>query len=262
MQPNIDQILAYEIKKEIADRYFGFRKLIEDDKQSLEEKVRQYSFILEKRIVFDLLRIYTMLADDVLIMDFLEIVGLDSEYFYAPALHGSELVNRRVFEGVRFRGFSRKAGFFNLLMDCYERLTAHSEMYRHKFAELMEMRTLIADEIRQFYRQNDLGTILGFLHSLGNRERCRGMDGGMEIGLVTELEKKMAVTPPLPIEQYLPVVPPLPLLAEIRAPLKELAGRAWKQSGGDHIPGFSEYRPLLSRLFVGSRTGRRSEDRK
>jgi len=30
MPQDIDQVLAIEIKKEMADRYFGFRKLIEE----------------------------------------------------------------------------------------------------------------------------------------------------------------------------------------------------------------------------------------
>ena len=38
MQPKIEDILSYEIKKEIADRYFGFRKLIEKELKKLIDK--------------------------------------------------------------------------------------------------------------------------------------------------------------------------------------------------------------------------------
>ena len=35
MEHDIAKVLSYEIKKELADRYFGFRKIIEDDKEDL-----------------------------------------------------------------------------------------------------------------------------------------------------------------------------------------------------------------------------------
>jgi len=39
MTHDIDQMLSFEVKKEIADRYFGFRKLIEEDIQDYDDQV-------------------------------------------------------------------------------------------------------------------------------------------------------------------------------------------------------------------------------
>ena len=64
LKQTIDEVLSTEIKRDIAERYFSFRKLIEEDEMDLEEKIRQYSIILEKRISFDLIRIYILLKKE------------------------------------------------------------------------------------------------------------------------------------------------------------------------------------------------------
>ncbi len=227
MAANIQDVLAYELKKEIADRYFGFRKLIEEDKLDLTEKFRQYSFILEKRISFDLIRIYILLKDEELIQAFLDLIKLRQHLFYDPYLVQSQEIRNRVFEGVRIRGLTRFNCFRNLVEDCYERLAFHVERYREKFEELMALHDDIDEEIKVFYRQNDLGTIMGFLRSLGNPTVSGGMEGGMEIGLTEVLERKLAVEAPLPIEHYLPLISPLPPYEKVAGELKELLKRAF-----------------------------------
>ena len=53
MDVDISKVLAYEIKKEIADRYFGFRKLIEEDKNALARLIHKQSITIEQKIVVD-----------------------------------------------------------------------------------------------------------------------------------------------------------------------------------------------------------------
>jgi hypothetical protein len=40
-QPTLEDIMSSEIKRDIAMRYFGFRKLIEEDELALSEKTKQ-----------------------------------------------------------------------------------------------------------------------------------------------------------------------------------------------------------------------------
>ena len=227
MKPNIQDVLSYEIKKEIADRYFGFRKLIEEDKLGLLEKIRQYSFILEKRISFDLIRIYVLLKDEALIQAFLDLINLEERLFYDSFLARSRHIQERVFEGVRIRGLTRFGCFCNLVEDCYERLIFHSGRYREKYDELIDFQATIDEEIKMFYRQNDFGSIMGFLHSLGDTGQSGGMEGGMEVGLLQELEKKMNIEAPPPIEHYLPLIPSLPPYKEIAKDMKQLLNEAY-----------------------------------
>jgi len=228
LKPDITDAIAYEIKRDIADRYFGFRKLIEQDKLDLEKEIRIHSFILEKRISFDLIRLYIILKDEELIDSFLSLTGIDKKQFFDPHFTQSTTIRNRVFEGIKVHGLTRSGRFHNLAKDCYERLELHSEQYRQKFAELKEANENIAEEIDVFYQQNDLGSIMGFLRSLGSSHKMGDLEGGMEIGMSQSLEKKMTIAPPLPIENYLPVIKPMPPLAHIVKDLNKLLDRAYK----------------------------------
>ena len=64
MKTNFEDILAVELKREIAERYFGFRKMIEEDTLDLTEKIKFQLSILEKRISYELIRIYILLKND------------------------------------------------------------------------------------------------------------------------------------------------------------------------------------------------------
>lgn len=230
MNPELSDIIALEIKKELAERYFGFRKLVEEDKLDFSEKVDQYAFILEKRISFDLLRIYSLLGNENHIHAFLRIIGLPEEEwprYYHSVFTDEEMIRRRVFKGIRTRGLTKKRRFTHLLIDCYENLCDNAVRYQDKFAQLIEKAALINEEIRLFHRQNDLGTILGFLRSLGDASTYGSMQGGLESGIASSLEKKMAIPLLDPVERYLPRFPALPPLDTIRGDLKRLAARAY-----------------------------------
>lgn len=247
MPSTITDALTFEIKQDLANRYFGFRKLIEEDKLALVEKIRQHAFILEKRISFDLIRIYILLRDEELIEAFLRLANIPEQLFYDPYLVESETIRRRVFEGVTIRGMTRKGCFANTVSDCYLRLVEHVALYREKFAELEANRAEISAEIALFYKNNDLGSIFGFLRSLGDAALTGAMQGGMEPGLAMDLERKLRIEPPEPVASFLPVLPPLPPMGAIARELQSLIERAFRRQGQD-IHDYLTAQTLLGRL--------------
>ena len=229
MDVDISKVLAYEIKNEIADRYFGFRKLIEEDKDVLSRLIHKQSITNEQKIVVDLARIYTILKDRSLIEKFLELSGLEEAVFYDEYMIRSPTIRNRVFSGVKAKGFTRKGRFENLLLGCYQLLVEHVELYRGKFDELQGNRELISEEIKLFYRKNDIGNILDFLRSLDGFGTGNGsLAGPVQAGGSEALKKKMEVYPPPPVENFLPILPPLVPLAQIRREMKKLAEEALK----------------------------------
>ena len=101
------------------------------------------------------------------------------------------------------------------------------------FDELKKYQDTINEEIETFYRKNDLGSIMGFLKTLGDTNKAGSMEGGMEMGMAQSLEAKMRIEPQLPPEHYLPVIQPLPHLASIRPALKEIIHTAYEKHGKD-----------------------------
>lgn len=227
MDIDISKVMAYEIKKEMAERYFGFRKLIDDDKLKLAVLVRRQTVNSEQRIVWDLARIYILLKEQRLIKRFLALTGLEEELFYDEYLVSSPTIRARVFAGIESRGLTRAGRFKNLLLNCYDQLVADVDAYREKFAELLDTREFISAEIKLFYQKNDLSSMLGFLRQLDGDDNA-GLAGPVVARVGEDMESKLKVEPPEAIEHHLPVIPPLVPPGRIRGELKKLAEESFK----------------------------------
>ena len=226
MDADIAKVLSYEIRKEVAERYFGFRKIIEEDSQDLQRQMRHQSRTAEQAVGHALTRIYILLGDEGLIHDFLQLVGLEEQIFYDPYLLESPTLRSRALEGMRGRGFTRAGRFKNLLLDSYQLLEESVTVYRQRFDELEENLATIKEEISIFYRKNDLGNIMSFFRSMdyGGDSLLHGEILG---GATDKLEATMRIVPPSPIEQSLPLIPPLMPLPSVKKQLKGLAARAF-----------------------------------
>lgn len=232
MKPGIEDFMAIELKKEIAERYFGFRKMIENDTLDLMQKMQYQLTILEKRISFDLIRIYILLKEDGLIQRFMELTGWEERLFYEPYITESETIRKKVFTGVKIRGLTRSGRFKNLVFDAYQRLVAHVQHYRENLEEIEISRETINEEIKLFYRENDIGNIMGFLRSIDTGGECENTMGiKPQNGSAECFENKMRIEAPPPIDQELIDIPPLIPLPNIKKELKKLVDRAYRLHG-------------------------------
>ncbi len=233
MMMDIDQMLSFEVRKEIADRYFGFRKLIEDDVQRYDDQLLASFRRLEQRIGFDLVRLYILLKDAQLIHEFFKLAGLDEKLFYDPYLLESPTIRKRVFAGQEVHGLTRNSRFRHFGFDTYEKLVRHVAEYRENVDRLRLERETISEEIKLFYEKNDLGTIMGFLRGLGGTgdHKAGAMEGGLNPNTGKSLEQKMKVHPPPPVDKQLPEIPELPSLSSIKVRFADILERAFKRQG-------------------------------
>jgi len=233
MVQDIESMLSFEVKKEIADRYFGFRKLIEEDIEEYDNQVLAALRRLERKIGFDLVRLYILLKDEQVIHDFFQIAGLGERLFFDPYLAESPTIRQRVFADTQVHGLTKKSRFRNLVADTYKNLVQGFEDYRLQVEQLREEQQTIVEEINLFYQKNDLSTIMGFLRGLGGglAYKAGAMEGGLTPGTGESLEKKMKVNPPPPVEQLLPMPPHLKPYARIKQQLAPIIDRAYVLQG-------------------------------
>lgn len=231
MQDDITDILALEVKKEMADRYFGFRKLIEEDIREYDDQVLASLLRLEQKIGFAMVRLYILLKDENLIHEFFHLAGLEQLMFYDPYLTESPTIRKKVFAGQRIRGLTRAGRFRNMIFDTYKSLADDIDTYRTNFMELANERDNIAAEISAFYKKHDLGTMMDFLRKLDGSGlyKSGSMEGGLAPQTGNDLDRKMKVEPPPPVDQLLPELPPLNPLAAVKSSLKKIIGRAFQQ---------------------------------
>jgi DNA repair exonuclease SbcCD ATPase subunit len=229
MKSDIAKILGYEIKKELAERYFGYRRLIEEDKENLAREVRNCALTLEQKIGVDLARLYILLHDEELIHQFLDLVGLEEKIFYDPYLIESPSIRQRVFKGMESRGLTRYRRFINLVLDGYRTLEWHVSKYRERFGELNEELETIREEIKMFHEKQNLGNIMNLIRNIDSCS-VSGSDfhAGVGNGSAEDYEQKLKLEPPPPLEQQLSILPPLAPYDLVRKDLKKLAVRAYE----------------------------------
>ena len=81
MEADIAKVLGYELKKEMAERYFGFRKVIEEDTLDLQRQMDLQSRTTEQAVGQCLVRVYILLGNEALVQEFLLLAGLE-EHIY------------------------------------------------------------------------------------------------------------------------------------------------------------------------------------
>ena len=231
MVSDLADFLSFEVKKELAERYFGFRRLIEEDKESFASRVRESEISLAQLVCRDLVRIYILLQTEELIGEFLVTCGLDERLFYDPYLLDSPTIRQRVFAGVHPRGLTLAGKFKRLFLDCYEELEAHVGRYRERLAELQAQWEVIDEEIRLFSRRHDLGGIMDFLRRLDGGAASGPLESGPQPAGEGHLAQRMQLSPPPPVDTLLTIMPAVPTIGRIRHQLKDLAGRAYARHG-------------------------------
>ncbi len=219
--------LAFEVKKDIAERYFGFRKIIQEDSSDYQLEVIASALSLETEIGFDLLRIYALLQEDTLIQRFYELTRLGEVLFFDSYVTSSPTIRKRLFEKQKVRGFFRKSRFKNMFFDQYDILLTHVEDYRARLASLIEEHDVIEEEIKLFYQKNDISGIMLFLRGLDGETSTSGtMAGGINASSDISMENKMRLHPPESAEKALPLLPAIPTSSSIRNELTSLLEEA------------------------------------
>jgi hypothetical protein len=228
---DLSTILSFEVKKEIADRYFGFRKIIEEDTNLYRQKIISLSLDLETSIGFDLVRIYTLLKDDDLVHAFYKITGLSERLFFDSYINKSPAIQKRVFSARKVHGLTRRSCFRNMFFDTYEVLYDHIIEYRSTLCRLIEDHETILEQINLFYRKNDITGIMQFLRSIDRYSTgdADSLGTAPETNFKCNLDDKLRLHPPDPVEELIPIIPAIPPLKKVRTELKEILTIAWSR---------------------------------
>lgn len=227
MEQDIGKALTYQIKREIAERYFGYRKIIEEDRQALEAMIPGPRFLYEQKIGKDIIRIYVLLRDLNLIDEFLSLAGWEGRPFFDQYTVESGTVRKQLFKNIELHGWTAHSRFTNLLLDNYERLYLDTFEYREKLDEVLEETQVIDEEVRQFEEKFSLEEIMSFLNTLDRRDDLAGMLGeNLPAGRAEDLSSRLELVPVGDLEKLLPKVPELPAPNKVRGSLRDLAHRA------------------------------------
>lgn len=223
--------IAYEVKQEIANRYFGFRTRIENESKEYLAKLGEIGKEFDAKIRLDLCRMQFLLLEPRLFCLFLSLTGLPKEYAKTLSNRQSSLKVQELFPAIKGRGLTRWRRFRNLAITIYLSLAETIETYRGTCLLLQEEHTEICAEIDKFQRHNDLSDILCFLRNFDalDSERQKFLHTNPTLQSDRTLEQDLRILPPAPVTDVLTWPDLLPPPAQIRGPFTELLKQAFAQ---------------------------------
>ena len=232
MSYDIEKALAYQLKKEIAERYFALRKLIEDDTSNAKVLLERLDSVYRKRIRPAILRIYVLLSDEDLIREFSNLLGLKSPPFLEEYLKLSKHEKRKLIEELEPHGWFKESRFLNMLLDSYKQLYREWEQYHELREEVLDELQIVKEEMDQFTRNYSLDEIMHFLRTLDieHESASRALGKVVEGRKMGEFDKRLGFSQD--INELFNKVPELDALSTpefVEKDLKDLGKMAWKR---------------------------------
>ena len=224
--------IAFEVKQEIAERYFGLRTRIEEWSSRYLEQLHQTDKELAAAIGLDLWRFRVLLEAPYLFHGFLRLIDLPGEdAIHLCRLHSPEPAPGELFTHLRGGGLTRRQRFRSLASAVYCSLARNVAAYHEAAHQLQLEHDDICAEIDRFRRQNDLTDILSFLRSLdsGTAERSRLLHSDASGGRTSTLDSDLQLKAPPPVSAVLLQLRPLPPLEQIKEPFTAFLNEAYNE---------------------------------
>ncbi|MGB3209848.1 MAG: hypothetical protein WBB19_03995 [Desulforhopalus sp.] len=221
--------LTFEIKQDIANRYFGFRKRIETECSEylvrLQGAGQQYLVGIE----LEMQRMQCLLREEDMFLSFLHFSKLPEKVVTCRVNTKNSSQWRLLFADLRGKGLTRKRRYQNLIYTIYNSLAVHISKYHETFIELEEEHEDICKEIKSFYRKNDLSGILNFLREIDSQDvsHSNPLYADRTPLSVRGLEQEMRITPPPAVSTSMQPLLPLPSLEKAKPTLDKLIKQAF-----------------------------------
>jgi hypothetical protein len=238
---NFASAIAYEVKVEIANRYFGFRTRIEKQSKDYLTRLQESGQNLEAAIRLDLCRMQFLLQEPRLFCSFVDLVGLSKDYALSLCGRQSFLQKQELFMTMRGEGFTRWRRFHGLATIVYHSLADNIEIYRDMFLLFQEEHIEICQEIEKFQRSNDLSEILCFLRNLDSldSERMKFLHSQTSLQPSNNIEHDLRLALPPPVTECMVLLSLIPPFKEIKRQFADLLKQAFTRhdcSGKSFLP--------------------------
>ncbi len=163
---DLAESLSLEVKREIAERYFTHRKIIEEEIEEYFKTLKEFEKE-EEKILREILRLIFILKDEDLIERFGEITGKNIKTYYDEYMLSSSYIRKRLFRELKSRGLTSKGKFLRLFESTYKRLLEKLPKYQKQLRSLKAWARRLNEDIEEFHREYDLGSIFFFFRALG-----------------------------------------------------------------------------------------------
>lgn len=226
---DISAALAYQLKKEIAENYFGTRKNLEEERETLLGRRVELNEAWEKEILPLLTNIFKLLVGNEAGKSFLELIG--KKDLTEPML---QILNRQgkvptpASCSIPF-ALTAKKKYKNLISSLYRQARGKEEELFKEFNSLLKKSRLFNEDLGKFNACYSLPEILSLTKSIEESDGLKGSLGENTDPLAVPLLEEKLLLRPLDLSRE-PVYfqHPLPPLEAIRKPLEELIDQTYQ----------------------------------
>jgi hypothetical protein len=221
--------ITYQLKQDIANRYFGFRKRIETESNQYLLNLQSANQKYEVGIKTNVQRMHCLLQSDLLFQSFITFTKLPGEIWHCPTEPQSPSQWQMLFADLKGEGLTRKRRYRNLVYKVYRLLASDITAYQDVFIRLEEEHEDICKQIDLFYRKNDLSGILNFLRELDNPDGLRSGLLQTDRPLLTSqsMEEELRIIPPPKVTSNMHSLDGIPSMEEAKPTFNGLLKQAY-----------------------------------
>jgi hypothetical protein len=231
---DISAALAYQVKKEIAENYFGSRKVLEEEGEDLRQQGKKLEEVWGRTVLPNLAKICQALAGEEERQSFLEMIQRgDLKPSIRQELKSPDVGPSPVSCALPF--YMRVKGKYKkLIFSLYQLAKTHGDELWNEFRSWQKKVSLYNEDLAKFTSCYNLSDILSLIHSFENRDDLKGVLGeNTDPRTVPLLEEKLILRPMDLGRERETLLRPLPPLKDIKNSLKLLLDLAFQAHGSE-----------------------------
>lgn len=218
---DISAALAYQVKKEIAENYFGTRKALEEEREDLLLERKKLEEVWTRTVLPHLIRIGRTLVGEGESRAFLHLIQREDLLPLIPMElkgPGDDLSPAEC--AVPF-ALTAKGKFKKLIFSLYQSAITNEHSLWEAFRAHQKKVGLFNEDLARFNSCYNLSDTLSLIHSFENRDDLKGVLGeNSDPRAIPLLEEKLILRPIDPGRERGVFLQPLPPLKEIQNRLK------------------------------------------
>jgi hypothetical protein len=231
MPPQVGDIsaaLAYQVKKEIAENYFGTRRELEAEREEIEELKKKIQKEWDRAVLPNLILIGQLLIGIEEIRAFLNLIKREDLIEAVQSALKRPGTDSTPAECAVPFALTAKGKYNKLIFYLYQRAKTEGDELGEEFRLWKKKADLFNEDLNKFSSNYQLSDILALVHSIEIRDDLKGVLGeNIDPRTIPLLEEKL-VLKPIGLDREEGWLQPLPPLKEVRTSLKLLLDQAFQ----------------------------------